>query len=101
MIERSTHRRRFDLTNARLLCNRSYFCDVAKGVVKLFDAWFEDRRIWRYDKLEVRITTITSHVLGATISPEKVFTTEVRVEPRYHDLNARHSLDADRWPTRT
>lgn len=101
IIKGHTHRRRFDLTNARLLCDRSYFCDVAKGVVKLLNTRFEDRRFWRYDELEVRITTITSHVLGATISPEKIFTSEVRVEPRYHDLNTRHSLDADRWPSRT
>lgn len=33
--------------------DRSYFCDVAKGVVKLLDARFEDRRLWRYNELEV------------------------------------------------
>lgn len=81
----STYWRRFDLTNARLLRDRPYLCDVAKGVVKLLRARFEDRRLWRYNKLEVRIATVASHVLGATISPEKVLATEVRVVPRYHD----------------
>lgn len=100
-MEGFTHRRRFDLTNTRLLRDRSYFCNVAKGVVKLFDTRFEDRRLWRYNELEVRITTIASHVLGAVISPEKILATEVRVEPRYHDLSVQHSLDADRWLTRT
>lgn len=100
-MEGFTYRRRFDLTNARLLRDRTYFRDVAKGVVKLLDTRFEDRRLWRYNEFEVRITTIASHVLGAMISPEKILATEVRVEPRYHDLSAQHSLDADRWPTRT